>query len=177
MTQPITLNLFHTVRLSGFPLYCNRLAFMPLKLFIHGWYCQILLQVGNVVFPSLPWSPHNFIEFCVSALEIFLKAVTWEKRRPLPILSSCILSSGSLLCWSFHFHTPLIGGLLPSSLLVQRRLVGDDLNVFNNCKCSVLCCSQFCLYPFPHRAAHCFFLLNFLLSLTEELNVCDEKSQ
>lgn len=149
---------------------------MPLKhAFIHGWHCQILLQVGNIVFPSLPWRPHSFIKFCVLALEFFLKAGTWEKRRPLPILPSCILSSGSLLCWRFPFHKlePLMGGLLPSSHLVHRRRVAvDDLDVFNNCKCFVLWCSQFCLDASPHGAAQCLLPFTELLAFSHRRSGC-----
>lgn len=129
--------------------------------------------MGNTVVPSLPWSPLDVIKFSVLALEIFLKTVTWEKRGPSPS-SQAIFSVQALLCWSFHFHKPLVGGLLPLSHLVQRRrVVADDLHVFNNCKHFVMCSLLFTvLFRCFSSWSYTLFLLTELLAFAHRRSEC-----
>lgn len=150
---------------------------MPLKLLIHGWHCQVLLQVGNIVVPSLPWSPHNFIKFSVLALEIFLKAVTWEKRRPFPssqaIFSVQALSFSEVslfTSWSLWWEDscPRVTWCTEGGLLLMILMSLTILNALLR----VLCYSQFCLDAFPHGAARCLFLFTELLAFSHRRSEC-----
>lgn len=157
-------DIFSTlISLSYFLLYSNLLSSMPSKLFAHRWHCLVRLQVGDVACLSFP-KVHNSYQLLRVDIRIFLGSGFREDELHSHFRLSLLLEFSFSQVGTFDGRHLAIGS--PLLLFPWRKgFIVNDVNVFNSCRCFVICSLLFtALSLFIHLSLRSFtFFISFYL--------------